>query len=124
MISRDHVDRAVMQALPETNLMPLFPHRRVDANDRAMIDIGALVEHEIVRAGLAGNIDPAGPWLRVVDEAHLRKKYARCGCGHPSTRQGLQRARRLQWRRRQVATPNARGDRFVQRTATSSPCEQ
>src|SRR5262249_24094954 len=60
MVGRDHVDRAVTQTLPKTNLMPPFPNRRVHTDDRAMVGIGALIEQEIMRAGLAGDIEAAG----------------------------------------------------------------
>jgi hypothetical protein len=59
VVGRYQVDDAVAQSFPETQLMPLLPNRRIDADDRTVILVSALVEQEIMRAGLAGDVDPA-----------------------------------------------------------------
>src|SRR5262249_57581150 len=75
MVGGDHVDRAVTQALPQTNLMPPFPNRRVHTDDRAMVGVGALLEQEVMRAGLPGDIDAPGPcrphWTHLLCPANV-----------------------------------------------------
>ena len=59
MIGRDHVDGAVGERRPQRLLVARLAHRRIDPDDAAEVVIVVGRQQQIMRAGLAGDVDAA-----------------------------------------------------------------
>ena len=59
MVRCDHVDRAVDERCKQRLLVALFAHRRIDADNAAKAGIVVRGKEQVMRTGLAGDVDAA-----------------------------------------------------------------